>query len=163
MVLAFVLAALVLAGDVQLWEIFLLAGLQGIVYAIDVPARQALVAEIVDADDLLNAVALNSSAFSNASSVAPIVAGFLVAALGEGWCFALNGVTYLAVIVGLVSMHVEEHRKKAGMRSAVSDIREGFRFVHDTTPIRRLLVLSATVSLLGAPFTVLMPVFADKV
>src|SRR5262249_4535083 len=120
-------------------------------------------AEIVDADDLLNAVALNSSAFSNASSVAPIVAGFLVAALGEGWCFALNGVTYLAVIVGLVSMHVEEHRKKAGMRSAVSDIREGFRFVHDTTTIRRLLVLSATVSLLGAPFTVLMPVFADKV
>src|SRR4029453_6442633 len=88
MVLAFVLAALVLAGRVRMWQILLLAGLQGIVYAVDVPARQALVAEIVDADELLNAVALNSSAFSNASSVAPIVAGFLVAAIGEGWCFA---------------------------------------------------------------------------
>jgi MFS family permease len=163
MVLAFVLAALVLAGHVRMWQILLLAGLQGVVYAVDVPARQALVAEIVDADELLNAVALNSSAFSNASSVAPIVAGFLVAAIGEGWCFALNGLTYLAVIVGLILMRVDEHRKKEGVRTAVSDMRDGFRFVHDTTPIRRILVLAAIVSLLGAPFTVLMPVFADKV
>src|SRR5262249_39314638 len=94
MLLAFVLAALTLRGEVQLWQILLLAGLQGIVYALDVPARQALVAAIVEADDLLNAVALNSSAFSNASSVAPVIAGFLVAAIGEGWCFAINGLTY---------------------------------------------------------------------
>jgi MFS family permease len=163
MLLAFILAALALGGDVQLWQILLLAALQGIVNAVDVPARQALVATIVNADDLLNAVALNSSAFSNASSVAPVVAGFLVATLGEGWCFAINGATYLGVIGGLLMMRIQEHRKKPGKHSAVSRIREGFRFVHDTTPIRRILVLAAVVSLVGAPFTVLMPVFADKV
>jgi len=163
MLLAFILAALVLRGGVQLWQILLLAAGQGVVYALDVPARQALVATIVEPDDLLNAVALNSSAFSNASSVAPLLAGLMVAAIGEGWCFALNGATYLAVIAGLLLMRIDETSESAGESSALSRIREGFRFVHDTTPIRRVLTLSAVVSLLGAPFTVLMPVFADKV
>jgi MFS family permease len=163
MLLAFILAALTLRGNVQLWQILALAGVQGIVNAVDVPARQALVSAMVEPDDLLNAVALNSSAFSNASSVAPVIAGLLVAAIGEGWCFALNGVTYLAVIGGLLLMRIEELRGSRGGQSAASRIREGFRFVHDTTPIRRILVVSAGVSLLGAPFTVLMPVFADKV
>jgi MFS family permease len=110
-----------------------------------------LVAAVVKTDDLLNAVALNSSAFSNASSVAPIIAGFLVATMGEGWCFALNGMTYVAVIGGLLLMRIEELGKSSGKQSAVSRIREGFHFVHDTTPIRRILVVSAVVSLLGAP------------
>jgi MFS family permease len=163
MLLALVLAALTLWGHVQLWQILVLAGIQGIVSAIDVPARQALVSEIVETDDLLNAVALNFSIFSNASSVAPIIAGFLVATIGEGWCFAINGVTYLAVIAGLLLMRLEEHRKSRGTQSAASSIREGFHFVHDTAPIRRILVLLAVVSLFGAPFTVLMPIFADKI
>ncbi len=92
-----------------------------------------------------------------------MVAGYLVATLGEGWCFALRGVTYLAVIGGLLLMRVEEPGKRPGKESARSRIREGFHFVHDTTPIRRILVVSAVVSLLGAPFTVLMPLFADTV
>src|SRR5262249_48209276 len=163
MLLAFVLAALAVGRKVELWQILLIAALQGIVYAVDVPARQALASEIVDADDLLNAVALNSSAFSNASSVAPVVAGLLVAALGEGWCFAINGLTYLGVIGGLLMMRLDEHGTKPAEHSALSRMREGFRFAHDTTPIRRLLTLSAVVSLVGAPFTVLMPIFADKV
>jgi MFS family permease len=163
MVLAFALAALALGGQVQLWQILLLAALQGIVNGIDVPARQALVTEIVDGDDLLNAVALNSSAFSNASSVAPLVAGVLVAGLGEGWCFAINGLTYLAVIGGLLLMRVDELRKPSEEPSPLARIRKGFRFAHDTIPIRRILVLAAVVSLLGAPFTVLMPIFADEV
>jgi MFS family permease len=163
MLLAFVLAVLTLWGHVQLWEILAVAGLQGIINAIDVPTRQALVSEIVDTDNLLNAVALNSSIFSNASSVAPLIAGFLVATLGEGWCFAINGATYLAVIAGLLMMRLEEHKRDRGPQSALSRVREGFHFVHDTAPIRRILVALALVSLLGAPFTVLMPIFASKV
>jgi MFS family permease len=163
MLLAFVLAVLTLWGHVQLWEILALAGLQGIINAVDVPTRQALVSEIVDTDNLLNAVALNSSIFSNASSVAPLIAGFLVATLGEGWCFAINGATYLAVIAGLLMMRLEEHKRDRGPQSALSSLREGFHFVHDTAPIRRILVALALVSLLGAPFTVLMPIFASKV
>src|SRR5580704_1980959 len=163
MLLAFVLAALALRGHVHLWQILAVAGLQGIINAIDVPTRHALVSEIVDADNLLNAVALNSSIFSNASSVAPLIAGFLVATVGEGWCFAINGATYLAVIAGLLMMRLEEHRKDRGTQSALSSVREGFHFVHDTAPIRRILVGLAVVSLLGAPFTVLMPIFAAKI
>ena len=163
MLLAFVLAVLTLWGHVQLWEILAVAGLQGIINAIDVPTRQALVSEIVDTDNLLNAVALNSSIFSNASSVAPLIAGFLVATIGEGWCFAINGATYLAVIAGLLMMRLEEHKRDRGPQSALSRVREGFHFVHDTAPIRRILVALALVSLLGAPFTVLMPIFASKV
>jgi MFS family permease len=117
----------------------------------------------VEADDLLNAVALNSSALSNASSVAPVIAGFLVATIGEGWCFAINGVTYLAMIGGLLLMCIEEPPIRSGRLAAASRLREGFRFVHDTMPIRRILALAAVVSLVGAPFTVLMPLFADKV
>jgi MFS family permease len=163
MLLAFVLAALALRGHVHLWQILAVAGLQGIINAIDVPTRLALVSEIVDTDNLLNAVALNSSIFSNASSVAPLIAGFLVATVGEGWCFAINGATYLAIIAGLLMMRLEEHRKDRGTQSALSSVREGFHFVHDTAPIRRILVSLAVVSLLGAPFTVLMPIFADKI
>ena len=163
MLLAFALATLTLWGHVQLWHILILAGAQGIISAVDVPARQALVSEMVEADGLLNAVALNSSIFSNASSVAPVIAGFLVGTIGEGWCFAINGVTYLAVIAGLLMMRLEEYRKDQGTQSALSSIREGFQFVHDTAPIRRILIILAVVSLLGAPFTVLMPIFADKI
>jgi MFS family permease len=163
MLLAFVLAVLTLWGHVQLWEILAVAGLQGIINAIDVPTRHALVSEIVDTDNLLNAVALNSSIFSNASSVAPLIAGFLVVTIGEGWCFAINGATYLAVIAGLSMMRLEEHKRDRGPQSALSSVREGFHFVHDTAPIRRILVALALVSLLGAPFTVLMPIFAGKI
>jgi MFS family permease len=163
MLLAFVLAVLTLWGHVQLWEILAVAGLQGTINAIDVPTRLALVSEIVDADNLLNAVALNSSIFGNASSVAPLIAGFLVATVGEGWCFAINGATYLAVIAGLLMMRLEEHKRDRRPQSALSSVREGFHFVRDTAPIRRILVALAVVSLLGAPFTVLMPIFADKI
>jgi len=163
MLLAFTLAALTLLGHVQIWQILAVVALQGIINAIDVPTRQALVSEIVETDNLLNAVALNSSIFSNASSVAPVIAGFLVATIGEGWCFALNGATYLAVIAGLLMMRLEEHRNDRGTQSALSRMREGFHFVHDTAPIRRILIALAIVSLLGAPFTLLMPIFADKI
>jgi MFS family permease len=163
MLLAFGLAVLVLLGQVQVWQILVIAGLQGIVNSVDVPVRQALVSEIVEADNLLNAIALSSSVFGNASSLAPLIAGFLVATIGEGWCFAINGVTYLAVIGGLLLMRFREEPKKQEKESAFSRIREGFHFVHDTAPIQRILVVLAVVSLLGAPFTVLMPIFADKI
>jgi MFS family permease len=162
MLLAFLLAALTLGGHIRVWQILAIAAVQGMINAVDVPTRQALVSMMVKAEDLLNAVALNSTAFSNASSVAPILAGYLVATLGEGWSFAANALTYLAVIVGLLRMRLAEGPNSAS-QSAADRIREGFHYVHDTAPIRRILVVLTLVSLLGTPFTVLMPVFADKV
>src|SRR5260370_18266829 len=146
MLLAFVLALLALRGHVHLRQILAVAGLQGIINAIDVPTRQALVSEIVDTDNLLNAVALNSSIFSNPRSVAPLIAGFLVATVGEGWCFAINGATYLAVILGVLIMRLEEHRKDRRTQSALSSVREGFHFVRDTAPIRRILLALAVTA-----------------
>jgi len=163
MVLALSLGALTLNGKPRIWEILLFGGLAGIVSAIDVPARQALVSEMVAPADLVNAVALNSSMFNNASTLSPLIAGFLVATVGEGWCFVINGATYLAVIAGLCLMRMEEHPSSLGLKSAFLSIREGFHYVHDTAPVRRILVVLAVVSLLGAPFTVLMPVFANQI
>ena len=107
MVLAFVLAALTLTGQVQVWHIFALAALLGMVNAFDIPARQAFLVDMVGKADLINAIALNSSMVNGARIVGPAVAGLLVAAVGEGWCFFLNGVSYLAVLAGLLAMTLE--------------------------------------------------------
>src|SRR5215208_4351291 len=100
MLLAFVLAGLTLAGDVAVWHVFVIAALVGIVNAFDIPARQAFIADMVGRTDLVNAIALNSSMFNGARIVGPAVAGALVASIGEGWCFFLNALSYVAVIGG---------------------------------------------------------------
>jgi MFS family permease len=162
MILALVLAALTLTSRVQVWHIFVLAALMGVVNAFDIPARQAFLVEMVGREDLINAIALNSSMFNGARIVGPAVAGVLVATIGEGWCFFANGVSYIAVIIGLTMIRVVPAAvpKKA---SAISHIIEGFRFVGNTTPIRALLLLLGLVSLTGMPYAVLMPVFADQI
>src|SRR5262249_34557180 len=105
MLLAFVLAELTLAGRVQLWHVFALAAPLGVVNAFDIPPRQAFLVQLVGRDDLMNAIALNSSMFNGARIVGPAIAGVLVAAIGEGWCFFLNGVSYIAVLASLSLMH----------------------------------------------------------
>jgi MFS family permease len=163
MILALILAALTLSGKVQVWHIFVLAGLLGVVNAFDIPARQAFLVEMVGKEDLMNAIALNSSMFNGARIIGPAIAGILVATIGEGWCFFANGISYIAVIIGLLMMRLTAPRKLAGDGSQLQHIMEGFRFSMSTGPIRALLLLLGLVSLVGMPYTVLMPVFADKI
>ena len=163
MLLALVLAALTLTGRVQVWHIFGLSALQGVVNAFDIPARQAFLVDMVGKEDLMNAIALNSSMFNGARIVGPAIAGVLVASIGEGWCFFANGISYIAVIIGLLLMRVQAPGKLAGRGSPLEHILEGFRFAVSTGPIRAILLLLGLVSLVGMPYAVLMPVFADKI
>ncbi len=164
MILAAILAWLTLTGRlrVHVWPIFLLAALLGIVNAFDIPARQSFLIDMVGREDLMNAIALNSSMFNGARVVGPAVAGILVARIGEGWCFAGNAISYIAVIAGLLLMHVHSPRR-ISEHSPLEDIMEGFRWVNQTRIIRSLLLLIGLVSLVGMPYTVLMPVFADAI
>ncbi len=162
MILALILGALTLLGHIRVWEIMLLATLLGIVNAFDIPARQAFVVEMVNPQDLINAIALNSSTVNAARMVGPAVAGITVAAVGEGWCFIANGASYIAVIVGLLLMHIAP-RPRNLEHSGVKSVVEGFRYVARTGPIRALLVLLGVVSLTGMPYAVLMPIFAGRI
>ena len=162
MILAGILAWLTLSGRVHVWHIFLLAGLLGVVNAFDIPGRQAFLIDMVGKEDLMNAIALNSSMFNGARVVGPAVAGILVPRIGEGSCFEANAISYIAVIIGLLLMKVRSVPRISN-RSPIEDIIEGFRWVNRTKIIRSLLLLIGLVSLVGMPYTVLMPVFADKI
>ncbi len=163
MILAAILAALTLTGHVRIWHIFVLAALLGIVNSFDIPGRQAFLVDMVGKEDLMNAIALNSSMFNGARIIGPAIAGILVARIGEGWCFFANSVSYIAVIIGLLMMKIPEHAYRASEASPIAHILEGFRFARDTKPIRAILLLLGLVSLVAMPYTVLMPVFADKI
>jgi len=163
MLLAFILSALTLLGHVRVWEVMLLASLLGVVNAFDIPARQAFIVEMVVPEDLINAIALNSAMFNGARILGPAIAGITVAAIGEGWCFFSNGVSYIAVIIGLLLMTVTPRQRSGRRVSGLESVLEGFRFVIHTGPIRALLLLLGVVSLTGMPYAVLMPVFADKI
>ena len=162
MLLAFVLSALMLLGHIKVWEIMVVASLLGLVNAFDIPARQAFIVEMVSQQDLVNAIALNSAMVNGARILGPAVAGVMVAAIGEGWCFLANGVSYIAVIVCLLLMTVTP-RVRAPGRSGLHSLVEGFRWVARTGPIRALLLLLGLVSLTGMPYMVLMPIFADRI
>jgi MFS family permease len=162
MILAFVLAALTLTHAVKVWHIFVLAALLGVVNAFDIPGRQSFLVDMVGRDDLMNAIALNSSMFNGARVIGPAIAGILVARIGEGWCFFVNGVSYIAVIIGLLLMRVH-CPPRSQSDSPIDDIIEGFRWVERAGPIRSLLLLLGLVSLVGMPYTVLMPIFADRI
>jgi MFS family permease len=163
MLLAFALAALTLTGTVRIWHIFVLAALAGVVNAFDIPARQALIVDMVSRDDLMNAIALNSSMFNASRVLGPAVAGLLVASIGEGWCFFANGVSYIAVIVGLLFIRVAAHKPVKQPGTPLEDVIEGFRFVIGSPPIHYLMILLGILSLTGMPITVLMPIFADRI
>ena len=162
MLLALALAALTLTGTVRVRYIFVLAALLGTVNAFDIPARQSFIVEMVGRTDLMNAIALNSSMFNASRIIGPAIAGILVARIGEGWCFFGNGVSYLAVIAGLLLMRVAP-REAQPAGSPLRRLAEGFRYVAGNLPVRSLLGLLAVVSLTGMPYTVLMPIFADRI
>lgn len=164
MILAFVLAALTLSHRVREWHIILLAVFLGLVNAFDLPARQAALVQMVEREDLMNAIALNSSMFNGARVIGPAIAGLLVAAIGEGWCFFVNGASYIAVIVGLLMMRMPKKLEgHAVSGTAIENIVEGFRYVAHTAPIRALLLLIGVISFCGMPYAVLMPVFAENI
>jgi MFS family permease len=163
LLLAFALAALTLLGVVRVWELMLIAFLVGIVNAFDVPIRQAFLVEMVGKDDLPNAIALNSSIFNGARVVGPAIAGFAIAWIGEGWCFVLNGFSFLAVIVALLMMRLEKVELHAGKESPLENFIQGFRFAMGDRPIRSALLLLSLLSLLGLQYSVFLPIFANDV
>jgi len=160
--LAMALALLTLGGWVRIWHILVLSALLGVVNAFDIPARQAFITGMVGKADLMNAIALNSAMFNASRIVGPAVAGILVASIGEGWCFFANGVSYVAVIAGLLLMRPHAPTRAAA-GSAVANIVEGFRFVLSKPPIHALLIMLGILSLTGMPYAVLMPIFSDRI
>jgi MFS family permease len=163
MVLAFALAILTLTGVVRIWEIFALATSLGVVNAFDIPARQSFIVEMVGKQDLMNAIALNSSMFNASRAIGPAVAGILVAGIGEGWCFFANGISYIAVIAGLLMMRIAPRQRSTPAGSNLAHFIEGFRFVIGHPPVYTILILLGLVSLTAMPYTILMPVFADRI
>jgi MFS family permease len=163
MVLGLLLAVLTLSGFIRVWEILAISTLLGIVMAFDIPARQAFLMDMVGREDLFNAIALNSSMFNAARIVGPALAGALVAWIGEGWCFFVNGVSYFAVIFGLWKMQLGPQISHLPTGSVLQHIVEGFRFARGTAPVRLLLLMVGVVSLVAMPYTVLMPIFAADV
>jgi MFS family permease len=164
MVQALVLGTLVLTDHITIGWIVVLMSILGGATGFDIPARQSFLIEMVgDREDLPNAIALNSSMFNAARLVGPAIAGFAIAAVGEGWVILLNGISYIAVLAGLAAMKLPPHRRQRAHGPALRSIREGFDYAWRFLPIRGVLALVAVVSLLGVPFTVLLPVIADDV
>jgi MFS family permease len=163
MVLALTLAGLTLTHTVRIWEIMVLASLLGVVNAFDIPARQTFLIDMVGRSDLFNAIALNSSMFNSARIIGPAIAGILVATIGEGWCFFSNGVSYIAVITGLLLMRLPKQAELEQRGSPIENMIEGFRFARHTTPVRAILLLIGLVSLAATPYSVLMPIFAGRI
>jgi MFS family permease len=159
------LAFLTLTGAVKIWHVIALSAFQGIINAFDMPARQAFVVEMVEKrEDLSNAIALNSSMVNAARLLGPSLAGIIIAAAGEGWCFMLDGISYLAVIASLLLMKIPQTIvEKIDDGNIFRQFREGWNYIVEFAPIRNMLSLLSLVSLVGMPYTVLMPVFADKI
>ena len=161
---SFALAGLTLSHHITVQWVIGLNAIQGMVNAFDMPGRQAFLIRMVeDKDDLSNAIALNSSMFNAARLIGPAVAGVIIAATNEGWCFLIDGFSYLAVLVALLMMTNVATQLEPKMSSVVAQIKEGLKYVYEFRPIRSLMVLLAVVSLLGIPYSVLMPVFANDV
>jgi MFS family permease len=164
MIQAFILALLTLTGMIAIWHIVLLALFLGFVNAFDMPTRQAFVVEMVDkGEDLGNAIALNSFLFNGARLLGPSIGGLLISLLGEGMCFLVNGISFIAVIGALLAMNMTGRKTGSKRFHVLKGLKEGFRYAFGFPPIRSLLFLLALVSLTGVPYTVLMPVFAKNI
>ena len=163
MILAFTLAALTFSHLLKVWHLILIAFLVGIVNAFDVPIRQAFLVQMVGKDDLPNAIALNSSMFNSARVVGPPIAGFVIAYVHEGWCFFLNGVSFLAVIAALLAMQLPRFERKVHQGSPMGNLVQGFRYAMQDFPTRSALLLLSVLSLFGLQYSVFLPVFARDV
>jgi MFS family permease len=164
MVQSALLAALTLTHTITVPLVLVLQAFQGVINAIDMPARQSFVVEMIeDRRDLPNAIALNSSMVNAARLLGPSIAGVLIASVGEGYCFALDALSYLAVIASLLLMKVTSRPRVATSRRVLADLGQGFRYAAQSLPIRAILLLLALVSLMGMPYMVLMPAVASRV
>jgi MFS family permease len=158
------MAALTLAKVITIHEIIALSALQGLINAFDMPGRQSFLVQMVeDKQDLGNAIALNSSIVNLARLVGPALAGIIIAAVGEGYCFAIDGFSYIAVVLSLLMMRVPPSTLKRAATSMLEQLKEGWSYVVHFRPIRTILSLFALLSLMGMPFMVLMPIFASQV
>ena len=158
------LAALTLAHVITLWEIIALTALQGFINAFDMPARQSFLIQMVDdKNDLSNAIAINSSIANGARLIGPAIAGIVVAAVGEGWCFLIDGVSYFAVIASLLLMRLQPTSRLSRKDSMLAQMREGWDYVRNFRPIRSILTLFSLISLMGYSYAVLLPLFAGDV
>jgi MFS family permease len=161
MIQSFALAALVFTGQISVAWVLVLQVAQGIINAFDTPARQAFVVEMVeDRADLPNAIALNSTMVNASRILGPSIGGLVIAAVGEGWCFFADGVSYIAVIISLLVMDVVRRQIPSRNTSMMEELRTGFRYVWQFLPVRSALTLLAIVSTMGMPYTVLMPAIA---
>lgn len=164
MIQSLLLAWLALARIITVPEILALSAFQGVINAFDMPGRQAFMVQMVeDRNDLSNAIAINSSMVNVARLVGPSIAGIVIAASSEGWCFLIDGISYIAVIISLLMMQVHARAVRRHAASMIEQLREGWSYVSTFTPIRTILTLFALISLMGMPYMVLMPIFAGKV
>lgn len=164
MLQAFALAALTLTGSIKIWHIMLLSIVLGLTNAFDMPVRQAFVIEMIeDRKDLGNAIALNSSLVNITRLIGPAAAGIIIAKFGEGICFLVNGVTYIAVIIALLFMKIKIIKLTTVRRHVFAELKDGFKYSFGFPPIRDMLILLAVLSFAIMQYTVLMPVFAKDI
>ena len=158
------MATLIFTNVVEVWHIVLIATVNGCILAFDTPFRHALLFDLVgDRQLLTNAIAMNSTMINTARFVGPLVGGALIAAVGEGWCFAINASSYIAVITALLSVRGQRMTPPQIRKSVFTELREGIRYASDYKPIRYLLLLVSAASLLGMPFQVFLPVYAKTI
>ena len=164
MVQSLALAFLALTGAVNIWQLLVLSFFQGAINAFDAPARQAFVPELVEKrEDLANAIALNASMFNGARLIGPAIAGLLIATVGPSYCFLIDGLSYIAVIAGLLAMKLKPRKIAVTNSKPLQRLKEGFVYAFGFPPIRAILLLLALVSFAGMSHTVLVPIFATKI
>mgnify|MGYP001614465682 CR=1 FL=1 len=163
MLLAFILAGLSFAGMVQVWHVVLLAAGLGVVNAFDGPGRQAFIVEMVGREDMTNAIAMNSIMFNGARVIGPAVGGLLLATVGSSWCFLFNGLSFLAVIAGLLAMRLPPHQPKRHPTSPWVQLTSGLKYVYRQSELFALLLLSLIFSVFGISYSTLLPAFVDQV
>ncbi|MEW6493291.1 MAG: MFS transporter, partial [Cyanobacteriota bacterium] len=164
MIQSLALAALALTGMINIWQIIVLSLFQGFISAVDAPARQAFVVEIIDKkENLGNAIALNSSVFNGARLIGPAIAGLLISSVGASACFLIDGFSYIAVIAGLLAMKLKPKTITPQTANVWQRLKEGFNYAFGFPPIRAILLLLALFSFMGMPYTILVPIFATEI
>ena len=164
MIQSLTLAGLTLTGNINIWLILGLGFFQGLINAVDAPARNIFVKDIIERpDDLASAIALNSSLITGARLIGPAIAGVIIARVGAGYCFLIDGISYIAVIAGLLLMHFQPFHPVTTSIKPLQQIKEGFIYAFNFLPIRSILLLMMTFSLMAMPYATLVPVFATKV
>ncbi|MBD2339830.1 MFS transporter [Calothrix sp. FACHB-156] len=164
MIQSLALAVLALTGVIQVWHIIALSLFQGFINALDAPARQAFVPELVEKrEDLANAIAINSTMINGARLIGPAIGGLIIARIGAAYCFLIDGLSYIAVIAALLAMTIKPWKFTVSHGNALQKVKEGFVYAFSFPPIRAILLLSTLVSLMGLQNTILVPIFAEEI